>query len=218
MSRLRTIAATLVAGLYRAYFATLRVRMVLPDGTVTRPRDYPYGAEIFALCERDTLTLAGTLRRGFTVLVAHGRDGDWAAAAFAAMGCRVVRGASERGGTAALVTLISELQESTTPLGLVVDGPLGPAGQAKPGAVLCALRTRRPLRAYGVAARHALVFPNTWSGIFLPWPFTSVVIVVDHMEVPMPTDVTVVAVLTEELTSRLARAQAAATGLVRETR
>lgn len=208
-------SAAAVASLFKVYFATLRVRLVLPDGSVTRLSDYVTGAEVFALCERDALILAGAIAsRCPTVLVASGRDGDRATAALEAMGCRVIRRPSQRGGAAALFQIICELQESDTALGITVDGPLGPAGLAKSGAVVCALRTERPLRVLGAAARRSLVFPNTWSGIYLPLPFTTVIIVMAHMPLPQAKGVADIAMLTERLTATLATVRAKAIHIV----
>ena len=133
--------------------------------------------QIFALCERDTLALGGLMAgRRFTVLVAHGRDGNWASALLAALGCHVVRGSTRRGGTRALLQVTRSAQATNDPVGMVVDGPLGPAGVAKPGVVLCGLKSGRPVRALGVASRWSIRFPGTWSGLYLPLPFSTVMV------------------------------------------
>lgn len=81
MSALVAACAGFLAVLYRAYFATLRVSGLLADGSAAQPREYPFGRELFALCERDALLLAGiSTYTPFTALVTLGRDGDWAAA------------------------------------------------------------------------------------------------------------------------------------------
>jgi hypothetical protein len=138
--------AWVAAWCYRAYFATLRTRALLPDGSLIAPRDYPYGRQIFALCERDALALGGILTgRRFAVLVAHGRDGDLAAAVLAALGCRVVRGSSARGGAGALRALVPLLDQTLEPLGLVVDGPPGRSVRsARPRDTRLSFRARGP--------------------------------------------------------------------------
>lgn len=170
----------LLAQLFRAYHATLRIRILLLDGTVIRPADYPFSRELFALCERDSLALAGLVARaGFTVLVAKGRDGDWASAVLERLGCRVARGSSLRGGIQALKELLDAVQASDGPAGIVVDGPLGPAGQAKGGVILCGMHTGSPVRALGAATAHRVTFRKSWSRIYLPLPFSRVVVAVD---------------------------------------
>lgn len=215
-TRIHAATAWFVARCYRAYFATLRTRL-LPDGRVVPPREYPYGREIFALCERDALAVGGILAgREFSVLVAHGRDGDRASAVLAELGCRVVRGSSRQGGTEALRALVPILKRSNAPLGLVVDGPLGPAGRAKPGAAVCAVETGRPLRALGAAARHAFVFPGTWSGIYLPLPFTRVAIVLNEVNCEAATYADVDR-LTDDLSGALAATRALASQIAART-
>ncbi len=211
-------AAWVVSRCYRAYFATLRVRGIRPDGS-SFSRDYTYGREIFAFSERDVLAIAGYWppRRGLGLLVAHGRDGDWATVVVEALGYRVVRGSSARGGAAALRELIRFASHSGQSLGLVVDGPLGPAGRAKPGAVACAIETGLPLRALATAARHSFVFPKTWSGIYFPMPFSCVGIVVDELNLQAATRADVPQ-LTDELTRRLADARARAVELASRAR
>ena len=142
--------------LYGLLHRTLRLEGILPDGTRVTPATYPFGREIFAFCERDAFALGGILGRArFTTLIAPGRDGDWATEVVTSLGGRVVRGATERGGTKALAQLLRDLPENDGPLALVVDGPLGPTGVARGGAVVCAARTGRPLRPVGAAARRA---------------------------------------------------------------
>jgi len=199
----------LLARLYRLFAATLRFEALLPDGTVTPARDYPFGPEIFALSERDALAIAGiTPEARFTFLVAHGRDGDWATTAATSLGARVVRGATGRGGARALTELIRSARAEADPLAIVVDGPLGPAGEAKPGAVVCAMKTGRPLRPLGVAARLGLRVPWSWSSIWLPLPFSRVVIVCgEPLPVPESAARPERAALSHELTARLAKAR-----------
>lgn len=218
MTTLRRLAARLLGRVYRHYYATLDVRALMPDGTTKTAMTYPFGPEIVALCERDILAVAGlTARLGVTVLVANGRDGDWATAALEALGCHVVRGSSLRGGTAALLTMTDALTASERPAAMVVDGPLGPSGHAKPGAAMCARRTGRPLRALGVAARRRVEFAGTWSRIYLPLPFTNVRVVCGaHEYVPPDCDRTGIDAVTARLSAHLSAARDRALHLVHE--
>lgn len=201
--------ARVLGRLYGLLHGTLRVEGILPDGTRTSPADYPFGREVFALCERDAFALGGVLGRArFTTLIAPGRDGDWATEAVEAFGCRVVRGATERGGSTALARLLRGLPEDDGPLALVVDGPLGPTGVAKGGAVVCAARTGRPLRPLGAASRRAIVVSRSWSKLWIPLPFSRVVVVVgEPLRVPAELDRAARERLAAELTARLAEAR-----------
>ena len=193
--------------LYGALHGTLRVEGLLPDGSRVTPAAYPFGSEVFALCERDAFALGGILGRArFTTLIAPGRDGDWATEVVEALGGRVVRGATETGRRpGARSASFATCPETTDPLALVVDGPLGPSGVAKGGAVVCAARTGRPLRPLGAAARRALVVTRSWSKIWLPLPFSRVVVVVgEPLPVPAGLDRAGRERLAGELTVRLA--------------
>jgi lysophospholipid acyltransferase (LPLAT)-like uncharacterized protein len=206
------VVGRLVAVLVRGWFATLRVELIYNTENTIDPSDFPFNREIFALCERDALALVAITRnRDFTTLVAHGRDGDWAAAGLRAFGCHVVRGATRRGGVAALRALGRRLQESTGPAGLVVDGPVGPDGIAQPGAIVCARATGRPVRPLGAAASPSFTLPGTWSGLFIPLPFARVVIACDD-PLPLSDAEAAVEVAVAALTARLAlmRTRAAA--------
>lgn len=195
--------------LYGLLHRTLRLEGILPDGSRVTPATYPFGREIFAFCERDAFALGGILGRArFTTLIAPGRDGDWATEVVTSLGGRVVRGATERGGTKALAQLLRDLPENDGPLALVVDGPLGPTGVARGGAVVCAARTGRPLRPVGAAARRAPVLGRSWSKLWLPLPFSRVVVVVgEPLPVPAELDRPGRERFAVELTARLAEAR-----------
>ncbi len=206
--------ARLFSLIYRGYYRTLRLRGWSAAGEDLDPRRFAFDAEIWALCERDSLALAGlAAARGFTALVAHGRDGDWAAAALAALGCEVVRGSSRRGGWPALRSLTRRLATVPGPLAIVVDGPVGPAGRARPGALACARASGLPVRPVAAAAPCRLVFPRTWSGIYLPLPFAELRIALgETLLVPAATMDGELADLARELERRLAEALRRAAG------
>lgn len=204
------------SSLLRAHHGTLRLRALLADGTEVAPATYPFGGEVFALSEGDALALAGFLSKArMTVLVARGRDGDWATGLASRLGARVVRGSTRRGGERALRELLGEAEG---PAAIVVDGPLGPRGVAKGGALLLGWRTGRPVRALGVAASRAWVFEKSWSRLHLPLPFSTVAIALEAPIGPPPGGVPARAALdaaTAELTRRLAVARERAEGLLR---
>jgi lysophospholipid acyltransferase (LPLAT)-like uncharacterized protein len=209
--------APLCALLYRAYHRTLRLRGSSESGDAFDPRSYEFPAEIWALCERDTLALAGlAAARGFTVLVALGADGDWAAAVLTALGCKVVRGSSRRGGWTALRRLLSQLESGSGPLAVVVDGPLGPDGRVRPGALVCSQWSGRPLRVVAAHARYRVRFPGTWSGIYLPLPFAKVAIALARpLQVPATAALSDLDRWASEVEHRLAGARSDAAPLAR---
>lgn len=198
-----------LARLYGRLFATLRLEAVVEDVPVRRPADYPFGSELFAFSERDVFGIAGILGLAdVTVLIARGHDGDWAKAAVETLGGRAVRGAFRRGGATAYRELLRALAAGKGPVALVVDGPLGPEGVAKPGAVACAAVTGRPLRPVAAAARRAFVVKKSWSQLWVPVPFTRVVVACGApLAVPEGAGRDERRRLTEELSARIAEAR-----------
>jgi lysophospholipid acyltransferase (LPLAT)-like uncharacterized protein len=198
----------LLGGLARLVFSTWRLRARLPDGSVIPPKEYSFGPEIFALCERDAFALSGVIvDRSFTVLVSFGRDGDLASQALEGIGCRVVRGARRRGGLRALRELMRELDRSDAPMAIVVDGPLGPANRPKPGIFLCARESGRPIVPLGAAAKPSVEFRKSWSKLYLPLPGSRVSVIRGES---LPVDPNATAEdfdrLSDELHDRLVRA------------
>lgn len=197
---------TVLASLYRIYHRTVRTRFLLDDGSTVLPKNYASGREIYALSETDAIALGAlVIGRGFVVLVAEGRDGDWAAAVLKTLDCQVVRGSSLRGGMRGLRGLLTVLNQSAGPAAIVVDGPLGPAGQAKPGSIFLCKHTGRPIRGLAAAASRAVVFRHSWSRIYVPLPFSTVVVACGNpVNVPADSKSQDMENLAQQLSQRLA--------------
>jgi lysophospholipid acyltransferase (LPLAT)-like uncharacterized protein len=82
------------------------------------------------------------------------------------------RGSSSRGGPAALAGAIRAAEEGRA-IGVLCDGPRGPARRCKPGVLAIARATGVPLYPVAVAARPAITFPS-WDRTLLPLPFARV--------------------------------------------
>ncbi|MEW5742247.1 MAG: DUF374 domain-containing protein [Myxococcota bacterium] len=91
------------------------------------------------------------------------------------LGLRLVRGASGEGGRAALPALADALSRGES-VELAVDGPQGPAFQAKPGCVELALETGAPLIALAYSSRTARSTPGRWDQQLLVRPFSEVTV------------------------------------------
>lgn len=171
------------------------------------PERYCFDNVIFAHCERDSVALSSVLRhRPFAVLVAPGRDGNWATAALLRTGSLVIRGSALRQGSRALIQLIRLLRSSRLPAAVSVDGPVGPPGKAKGGVVVCAQLTGRLIVPLATAASRRLRFRGSWSDIFLPLPFSHVWIACgEPIRVPAGINRDVIRVLSLELTAQLAK-------------
>ena len=108
--------------------------------------------------------------------VSQSRDGDRIEAVLQRLGFGPSpRGSSSRGGPIALQGMI-EAARNGQPLGILCDGPRGPARICKPGAVAAGRATGRAIRPIGIAGAPAIRFPS-WDRAFLPLPFARVVFV-----------------------------------------
>lgn len=114
--------------------------------------------------------------RGIAVAVSLSRDGDRIDAVLARLGfAPSARGSSSRGATGLLRELIRRARAGE-PIAILLDGPRGPAGVAKPGALALARATGARLVPIGIAAAPAFRF-GSWDRTALPLPFARVRIV-----------------------------------------
>lgn len=158
----------------RVWMATWRVRVtehasLVAAGEGARILAFFHGTQLaFHLVRRDRPT---------AVLVSHSRDGELQAAALRCLGFRVARGSSSRGGARGLASLLRILRTEAADGAFAVDGPRGPYGRAKPGAVLAARRTGALLVPAGCASSRVHVLERAWDRFQIPWPFARVQIV-----------------------------------------
>jgi lysophospholipid acyltransferase (LPLAT)-like uncharacterized protein len=157
----------------RALGTTWRVERVGADplaaGEGTPPVQVIWHGNLFAAayCWRD---------RGVAVAVSLSRDGDWIDAVLVRLGFAASpRGSSSRGATGLLRELIKRTRAGE-PMAILLDGPRGPAGVAKPGALALARATGAPLVPIGIAAAPAHRF-GSWDRTALPHPFARVRVV-----------------------------------------
>ena len=117
-------------------------------------------------------------RRGPTVvLVSLSRDGAMQARALAIQGLVVVRGSSSRGGVRGLAALVRAMKRGAADAAFAVDGPRGPRGRMKGGALLAARATGAVVVPATGRVRRGLVFGRAWDRFALGWPFTRVEVV-----------------------------------------
>ena len=163
------VASALVAVALRALGATWRIER---HGDDPLDRDAPFLGTIW---HAGLFCAAHRFRdRGIAIAVSQSRDGDRIDAVLMQLGFGPSpRGSSSRGGVSVLAGLIRTAREGRS-LGLLCDGPRGPARICKPGIVAAARATGLPVFPIGVAARPALRFPS-WDQTFLPLPFARVV-------------------------------------------
>lgn len=108
------------------------------------------------------------------VLVSPSVDGEVPAAIARRLGIRVIRGSSTRTGARALRDYYELLvKEGVSPV-ITPDGPTGPRYRFKPGALLLAQLSGRPLLPMAYAATRAWQFG--WDRFVLPWPGSRIAI------------------------------------------
>lgn len=166
-----TVAAggRLGAGLLRVLGATWRVRLAGHPDPVTG------GVPAVGALWHGTLFPAAWRYRdaGIAIPVSRSRDGDRIVAVLDRLGYGPApRGSSSHGGPAALAGAIRAAEEGRV-IGVLCDGPRGPARRCKPGVLAIARATGLPLYPVAVAARPAIRFAS-WDRTLLPLPFARV--------------------------------------------
>jgi lysophospholipid acyltransferase (LPLAT)-like uncharacterized protein len=121
--------------------------------------------------------LAWKRRKKTVVLVSLSRDGAMQARALAVNGMTIVRGSSSRRGAAGLRALIGRMREDGCDAAFAVDGPRGPYGVAKPGALAAARATGAVVVPMGAYAERAITLKKAWDRFMLPLPFSRVRVV-----------------------------------------
>ncbi|HDS05508.1 MAG TPA: DUF374 domain-containing protein [Deltaproteobacteria bacterium] len=108
------------------------------------------------------------------VIISRSLDGDIATRIVEAGGVSVARGSSSRGGKAALKGMIEMLSKNGFGAH-ILDGPRGPAGVVKPGAIAIAYDADAVLVPASVHADRAW-YMRSWDRFFIPKPFARITI------------------------------------------
>lgn len=114
------------------------------------------------------------LKPGF--LISPSVDGEIPASIARRLGAEVIRGSSTRTGARALRDYYRLLvNEGVSPV-ITPDGPTGPRHAFKPGGLLLAQLSGRPLLPMSFAASRAWRFG--WDDFVLPWPGSRIVVAI----------------------------------------
>ncbi len=111
---------------------------------------------------------------GVAVLASRSRDGGLIVRFVETAGAEAIRGGSSSGQMEAIRSM-KECVERGMAVVIAVDGPRGPFGEAKLGAVLVASQTGAPIIPVGVRCESAWVF-RSWDRAYVPKPFSRVTI------------------------------------------
>jgi lysophospholipid acyltransferase (LPLAT)-like uncharacterized protein len=148
--------------------------------------------------------------RGIVVLNTVNFDGQWTRRAIERLGFGTAQGSSSRGGIEGLTAMAHHLEQGRN-VAFTIDGPRGPRYVAKPGPIILARRTGRPVSVFHIAVEFAHTFEKSWDHFQLPYPFSrAVMFVAPPIRVPMDADGEVLKLKQSEMQSALERVRDAA--------
>jgi lysophospholipid acyltransferase (LPLAT)-like uncharacterized protein len=148
------------------------------------------------------------IRPGF--LISPSVDGTAPAMLVERIGGHVIRGSSTTTGARALRDFYETIVKKEISPAITPDGPRGPLHEFKPGPVLLAQLSGKPILPISIAAAHRIRF-RTWDRFELPLPFSRIVIAYgEPVRIPRGVDVERLAALQVEMAGRLQALQAQA--------
>jgi lysophospholipid acyltransferase (LPLAT)-like uncharacterized protein len=124
--------------------------------------------------------------RGIVVLNTVNFDGQWTRRVIERLGYGTAQGSSSRGAIEGLTEMARRLEEGNH-VAFTIDGPRGPRYVAKPGPVILARRTGKPILAFHIALQRAHTFKKSWDQFQIPYPFSRAIVVVAPL-ICVPTD------------------------------
>jgi lysophospholipid acyltransferase (LPLAT)-like uncharacterized protein len=137
-------------------------------------------------------------------LISPSVDGEIGAMMVRRIGGHVIRGSSTSTGARALRDYYEALVKEAVSPAITPDGPRGPRFEFKPGAIVLAQMSGRPVLPMAYAASRAWLIK--WDKFVLPVPFSRIVIAVGPPRyVPRVTDSAAIARLQGELKGELKR-------------
>jgi lysophospholipid acyltransferase (LPLAT)-like uncharacterized protein len=126
-------------------------------------------------CIKHLLSLRSIgVKLGF--LISPSVDGELGAMLVRSVGAEVIRGSSTHTGARALRDYYQALAHENVSPAITPDGPRGPARKFKPGAVLLAQLSQRPIIPMAYAASRA--WKIKWDRFVIPKPFSRIALVV----------------------------------------
>jgi lysophospholipid acyltransferase (LPLAT)-like uncharacterized protein len=109
-------------------------------------------------------------------LISPSVDGELGADIVRRLGGYIIRGSSTHTGARALRDYYQSLTQEQVSPALTPDGPKGPRFKFKPGAILLAQMSGRPILPMAYAASRAWLIK--WDKFVIPYPFSRIVIVI----------------------------------------
>jgi len=148
--------------------------------------------------------------RGIVVMNTVNFDGQWTRRVIERLGFGTAQGSSSRGAIEGLTVMAQRLEEGKH-VAFTIDGPRGPRYVAKPGPVILARRTGKPISVFHVGLGWAHTFKKSWDLFQIPYPFSrAVMFVAPPIYVPVDADSQVIHAKQAEMQSALERVRDAA--------
>ncbi len=166
------IASSIGPLLIKTFAGTWRIQYDNPYKTApTRKKGIK---RIYCFWHNRLLGLAYTERKkNVGILISSHFDGEIIARIVNRMGYHSLRGSSTRGGSAGLLSMLRD--ENVWYLAITVDGPRGPRGVVKPGAIFLAAKSGLELIPVSCDSDNKWVLPS-WDGFQIPKPFSKVTV------------------------------------------
>ncbi|HEX3352563.1 MAG TPA: lysophospholipid acyltransferase family protein [Terriglobales bacterium] len=114
--------------------------------------------------------------RGAVVMNTTNFDGQWTRRVIEHFGFGTAQGSSTRGGLRGLAVMARRLDEGFD-AAFTIDGPRGPRYVAKPGPVMLARKTGRPIYVFHIGVEKAHTLEKAWDKMQIPHLFSRAVIV-----------------------------------------
>lgn len=114
--------------------------------------------------------------RGIVVITSSNFDGEWIARIITKFGYGTARGSSSRRARAAMLQMVRDIRAGTS-TAFTLDGPRGPARDAKPGAVFLARATGAPILPFHLEANRFWEM-RSWDRTQIPKPFARIALVI----------------------------------------
>jgi lysophospholipid acyltransferase (LPLAT)-like uncharacterized protein len=203
------VAAPLGIGIIRAWWLASRVVAVrgsehLEEALARAPSLIPcYWHQHQLYCAKYLLEQRARMRVGW--LISPSVDGELGAMMVRRVGGHVIRGSSTHTGARALRDYYQALaKEDISPV-ITPDGPRGPRYKFKPGAILLAQMSGRPILPMAYAASHA--WRVKWDRFVIPVPLSRIAIAIGPPRyVPRTMDAAALERLQGEMEQELRRA------------
>jgi len=113
-------------------------------------------------------------------------DGQWTRRVIEHFGYQTAQGSSTRGGLRGLAVMAERLKQGFD-CAFTIDGPRGPRYVAKPGPVMLARRSGKPICVFHVGVERAYTLERAWDLMQIPHLFSRI-IMVGHPLIYVPPD------------------------------